>query len=89
MWYIDWMAHRERFSLVLGARGRIVLPAKVRKRLGIEEGDALVLVVEDGGRVSISSLRDRARKCRGLFSGSAPGRSPAAELLDERAKERS
>jgi len=87
MWYIITMSHKERFSLVLGVRGRIVLPAKVRRRLGIEEGDPLVLVVEDGGTISISSLRERARRARGMFRKKAKGRSLATELIEERRKE--
>jgi len=81
------MSHKERFSLTLGVRGRIVLPAKVRRVLGIEEGDPLVLVIEDGGKVSITSLRERAHRARGLFRKETKGRHLAAELIEERRKE--
>lgn len=87
LWYIHVMSHKERFSLVLGDRGRIVLPAKVRRHLRIEQGDPLVLVVEDGGRISITSLRERARRARGLFRKQTRGRDLAAELIEERRKE--
>jgi AbrB family looped-hinge helix DNA binding protein len=81
------MSHKERFSLVLGDRGRIVLPAKVRRHLGIDEGDPLVLVIEDGGKISITTLRERARRARGLFRKQTKGRDLAAELIEERRKE--
>ena len=77
----------EVYSAVLGARGRFVLPAPIRERLDLREGDRLVLVVEPGGSVRLSSLRHQAERLQGLFAHIAPGISLADELIAERRQE--
>jgi AbrB family looped-hinge helix DNA binding protein len=75
---------RTSHSIHLGAKGRLVLPAPVRKQLELEEGDRLVLTIEADGRLSVVSFKEQARKCRGLLREAAPGRSLADELIAER-----
>ena len=75
------------YPLHLGPRGRVVLPAPVRRELGLEEGDRLVLTIEGSGKVTIRSLREQAKKCAGLFARVAPGRNLVDELLAERREE--
>lgn len=50
-------------TVVVGDRGRMVLPAEVRARHGIESGTRLVLVEAEGGLVLFTreQLRDRIR----------------------------
>lgn len=38
----------EKGHIVVGKNGRVVLPAKVRESLGIEDGDALKYIVVNG-----------------------------------------
>ena len=71
----------------LGARGRLVLPAAVRRQLDLQEGDRLVLVVDGDDELRIVRARDRVRRLRGLLSEPAGGRDLVAELLAERRAE--
>ncbi len=47
----------------MGDRGRLVIPAEVRKRSGLQEGEVLVLLEAPGGLVLVRrrELRDRVR----------------------------
>jgi AbrB family looped-hinge helix DNA binding protein len=69
----------------MGQRGRIVLPASVRKRLGLRHGDRLVLIAEDSGEIRLMSLRHQVERCAGMFAHLvAPGTRPSEELIAER-----
>ncbi len=84
------MAHTteyDRYDVQLGVRGRLVLPATVRERLALRDGDHLVLTVEPTGRMVLVSLRDQVRQSQGLFRDVAPGVSLADELIRERREE--
>jgi AbrB family looped-hinge helix DNA binding protein len=82
------MAHiRETYPVHVGVRGRLVLPAKLRRRLRLEEGERLILTIERDGSLTLVPLRDQVKKVRGLFRDVAPGRDLAAELIRERRKE--
>ncbi len=95
MWYISVMAditdkahdRQEQYAVHLGARGRLILPAPVRKRLGLKEGDRLVLTLESDGSLRLASLREQVRKLRGLLKDLAPGRSLVDELIRDRRAE--
>ena len=90
MWYNELVAHirpTERHDLQLGARGRLVLPARVRRRLGFREGDRMILMVEPDGSLRLVSLRDQVRKLKGAYKHLAPGVSLAKELIRERRQE--
>lgn len=52
------------YTVTMGDRGRIVVPAEVRMRSGITEGTPLVLVESDDGLILLTrkQLRDRVRK---------------------------
>lgn len=81
------MSHGTIDTVRLGARGRLVLPAAIRERLAIGEGDKLVLTVEDGRTIRITSLRDLAEQMQGILKDAASGRSLVDELIAERRKE--
>jgi len=75
------------FALRIGPQGRVVIPAELRRELGLEPGETLVarvesrrLVLERGGEILArlrSELRDATR----------PGTSMVDELLTERRRE--
>lgn len=46
---------------MVGDRGRLVVPAEVRARLGLEEGTPLVLLDTSGGMVLMTRLQLRSR----------------------------
>ena len=65
MWYHRHMAHAgvtEHYSIQLGNRGRLVLPAAVRRRLDLQQGDRLILWFDDEGSLRLISARQAARK---------------------------
>jgi len=83
LWYLLDMAHK---TLTLGERGRLVVPAETRKRLGLEAGDRLVMT-EEGGGLRLLPLRERIEALRGAWAPLAPGRDLAGELIAERQAE--
>jgi len=81
------MTHTDR-QVVLGDRGRIVLPADLRSELGLEQGSRLILRHEVDGSLSLRPFRAVADAGRGMLSDLAPeGNSMVDELLVERRRE--
>ena len=80
------MAHTNTYTVRLGERGRLVLPAELRRRAGLREGQELVLIYADGV-VRLATRRDLARAGRGMFSQAGRGRDLVAELIRERREE--
>lgn len=80
------MAHRSR--LVVGDRGRIVLPSALRNELGLERGTQMLATAERDGSLRLRPYRAVADGARGLLAGRAPTDvSPVDELLSERRAE--
>lgn len=50
----------------LDERGRLVLPAAVRRRLGMRPGDEVVVTEEPGGALRLQGRRSAARSLIGL-----------------------
>ena len=73
----------ERYTIALGQRGRLVLPARLRRRLDLHPGDRLIITIDAEGGVRIVSAREQARRLYGLYRDLAPGRSLAEELIAE------
>jgi len=70
----------------VGPKGRVVVPAQIRRELGIEEGTELMARVEGDGVV----LEPRAaalRRLRKLFAHIPRDRSLVDELIAERREE--
>jgi len=68
-----------------GAQGRLVVPAAIRKALGIEAGESLVARVEDR-RLVIEKAESVERRVRARFQ-KVKSRSLADELIAERREE--
>jgi len=77
----------EQYTIRAGERGRLVLPASLRKRIGLQEGDRLVVRVEPDNSLRLVSLTDQIRRVQGIFKDIAPGVSLAEELIQERRAE--
>lgn len=77
-----------RFSLVVGDRGRVVLPAGARRSMGLDEGDRLILTVEEDGSARLLSARVAAREARGVLKEILPDLAPGTSLADELIAER-
>lgn len=74
----------EHYTIRAGERGRLVLPVALRKRIGLQEGDQLVVTVEGDNSLRLISLSQQIQKAQGLFKDIAPGISLADELIQER-----
>jgi AbrB family looped-hinge helix DNA binding protein len=71
----------------LGEGGRLVIPAEYRKALGVEAGDELVLVLEEGS-LRVTTPREAIRRAQALVRSYVPeGRSLSDELIAERRRE--
>ena len=70
----------------LGDRGRLVLPAVVRRQLQLRAGERLLLTV-DSGSIHLVPARLQVREARGIYRHLAPKRSLADELIAERRAE--
>lgn len=74
------------FEVEVGPKGRVVIPAPIRRELGIEEDTRLVALV-DQGAVVLAPRHVLRRRLRAMFAG-VEG-SLADELLADRRAEAS
>ena len=71
----------------MGEGGRLVIPARYRKALGLEPGDEVVLALEDG-EVRLMTPRRMVQRAQALVRRYVPkGRRLSEELLRERREE--
>ena len=71
----------------INANGRIVIPAAMREKLGLQKDDSIVMEVEDGV-LRIESYLSRVRRIQAEFAHLAPtGRLASDELIMERRQE--
>jgi AbrB family looped-hinge helix DNA binding protein len=75
------------FDVIMADRGRLVLPAEVRARLGINAGDRLTLWIDPDGTMRLQTAATYARSLRGMFKHLAPNRILSEELIAERRRE--
>ena len=75
------------YKLKVGPGGRVVIPAAVREALGVEEGQVLVAVL-DNGELRLSSMRTALGRARAIMREFVPaGVSLADELIADRRRE--
>lgn len=75
-------------QVVVGDRGRVVLPSVVRAELGLKPGTRLLLSTEKDGSLRLRPYRSVADQSRGMLAGLAPAEeSMVDELLAERRQE--
>ena len=74
---VDWQMQEVRTRL--GENGRLVIPAKFRKLLGLKVGDPLVVRLDEDG-LRIESRRAAVRAAQRMIRE----RVPKGELLTER-----
>ena len=70
----------------VGRKGRVVVPAALRRALGIEEGTVLLARVEDDGIV-LEPRSAAIHRLQALFAHIPPDVSLADELIAERRRE--
>jgi AbrB family looped-hinge helix DNA binding protein len=76
-----------RASLRVAEGGRIVIPAEVRQRLGLEVGTELVVTVEDDHATLTSARASRRRAQERVRRFIPAGISLSKELMAERKRE--
>jgi AbrB family looped-hinge helix DNA binding protein len=57
-WYNSKVDRTQRYTVAVGQRGRLVLPAELRRRLDPQPGDRLVVTIEPDGGFRIVLARD-------------------------------
>lgn len=70
----------------LGPQGRLVIPAQLRRTLGFESGDTLIVRV-DNQRLILEKPDALKQKLKARFARLPKGTSLATELLAERREE--
>jgi len=75
------------YAVTVAERGRVVLPAAVRERLNIKEGDRVTLRVEPDGTLTLQTAAAFAQSLVGAFKHLAPGRMLSDELVAGRRRE--
>ena len=66
--------------------GRVVIPAEQRRALGIKEGDAVVILLEEG-ELHILKQEEAIRRAQAMVMKYTKGRSLVDELIAERRAE--
>ena len=76
------------YHVTIADRGRLVLPAEVRERLKIRDGDRVAVSVQEDGTIEIETRDVAIRKMRGMFKHlTKSGRLASDELIAERRRE--
>jgi AbrB family looped-hinge helix DNA binding protein len=71
----------------VGDGGRIVIPAEIRRLIGVKEGDQIMLLVEDG-ELHLITVRQGIKRAQALAEPYIrPGVSMVDELIAERRAE--
>lgn len=77
------MTHEQSTAIRLGDRGRLVIPAAIRRQLGVERGDVLVASVE-GARLVLEPRAAALGRLRERLTAIPAGVSLVDELIAER-----
>src|SRR6266850_7946010 len=75
------------YAVTMADRGRLVLPAGVRDRLNIREGDRITLWVDPDGTMRMQTASVYAHSLLGMFKHLSPERHAVDELIAERRRE--
>lgn len=74
---------REQTEVRVGPQGRVVIPAEIRRILGLEPGATLIARIEDG-RLVLEKRENILARLRSRFAQIPPEVSLADELIAER-----
>jgi len=70
----------------VSAGGRIVIPAEIRRKMGIHSGDQVILSYHDG-ELHIATRKQRLKQAKAIVKAYAGDISLADELIEERKAE--
>lgn len=78
----------ETYTTRIEKSGRILIPASVRRRLGLSEGSQIIVKVEDSGAIQLTSRSQALAKAREQVRKYVPaGRDLVDELIRDRRAE--
>jgi AbrB family looped-hinge helix DNA binding protein len=87
LWHsLAHMADEETLEVTIGPQGRLVIPASLRRRLGIEPGEVLIARAEED-RLVLERRNAILARLRSRFAEVPAGVSLADELIAERRRE--
>lgn len=66
--------------------GRIVIPAEIRREMGIQSGDQVILSYHDG-ELHIATRKRRLQQAKAIVMAGSEGVSLAEQLLEQRRAE--
>ena len=77
------------YHVTVADRGRLVLPAEIREKLKIRDGDRVAVAIEADGSISVTTQDVAISMLRGMFKHlNKPGQPLASdELIAERRRE--
>jgi AbrB family looped-hinge helix DNA binding protein len=76
---------REHYSIQIGARGRLVLPARLRRRMKLRDGERMILTLEPDGSVRLRTVAQVVDSCAGMHKHLVP---PGISIVDEFIREK-
>lgn len=77
---------KKEMLVILDDQGRVFVPSKLRKELGLKAGDMLLVKVKDKN-LEITTLAHAIKGAKEIVKRYARGRKLWRELLEERKKE--
>jgi AbrB family looped-hinge helix DNA binding protein len=77
---------RHEDNVIVGEQGRIVIPARLRRELGLKPGDELMARVKDGQLV-LEELDHALQRVQDKIIAAGQGKSGVEELIQERLRE--
>ena len=72
----------------MSTKGRLVVPARIRRRFGIKPGTRIVFLEENGRLILQPVTRKYIHSFRGIFKLKPGEKSAVQELLEDRAADR-
>ena len=76
------------YHVTVTDRGRLVLPAEIREKLKIRDGDRVAVSIEEDGTISVTTREVAVSHLRGMFKRPGKrGRLASDELIAERRRE--
>ncbi len=72
----------------LDEKGRLLIPAELRRKLGFQEKDTVLIESSGPGEFRVIRLEEKVKEARGMYSHvKDPGEDMTADFINERRQE--